>query len=81
LDPENTAVSQAAADALLTRGDAVGVALFAEAFATAEEDTRDKLSDCLYDDTGDVWALVERLVGSLGPNAAPLARWMANAEK
>ena len=59
LDPEDTAVSQAAAEHLLARGDSTGLRLFVEAFGRAEEDTRNKLADCLYD-APDLWARVRR---------------------
>ncbi len=80
LDAEDTAVSQAAADALLARSDRVGVALFAEAFGRAEEDTRNKLSDCLWDDDGRVWSLVSATLPTLGVEAKALAEWMSSQE-
>ncbi len=58
LDNEDTAVSQAAADAVLERDDDSGLRLYVTAFGQAEEDTRDKLSDCLYDDSGSRWGAV-----------------------
>ncbi len=55
LDSEDTAVSQAAADALLERDDLTGLRLYVIAFGQAEEGTRNKLGDCLYDDSGRRW--------------------------
>lgn len=80
LDDEDAAVSQAAADALLARSDRVGVALFAEAFGRAEEDARNKLSDCLWDDDGRVWSLVSAVLPTLGVEAEALAEWMSSQE-
>ncbi len=66
LDSEDTAVSQAAADAVLERDDASGLRLYVMAFGQAEEDTRNKLGDCLYDDSGSRWdAVALRLPGLL----------------
>jgi hypothetical protein len=58
LDSEDTAVSQAAADALLERDDLTGLRLYVIAFGQAEEDTRNKLGDCLYNDNGRRWDAV-----------------------
>jgi hypothetical protein len=55
LDREDTAVSQAAANAVLGQDDARGVRLYIIAFGRADEDTRNKLGDCLYDDSGSRW--------------------------
>lgn len=76
LDEENTAVSQAAADVLLARQDKIGIALFAQAFERADEDTRNKLSDCLWDDEGVVWSRVEAALDSLGAAGDRLRSWM-----
>lgn len=65
LDPENTAVSQAAADPLLARRDIRGLAVYAAAFARAYDDTRNKLGDCLYDDDGTLWGDVRRMMPRL----------------
>ena len=75
LDADDTAVSQAAADALLARDDAVGVRLYASALGQAAEDTRNKLADCLYDDSGERWGRVERLLQSLADEADEAVRW------
>ena len=74
LDAENTAVSTAAADALLAREDAKSVRVYASAFGQAAEDTRNKLGDCLYDESGDRWAIVERLLASLTEDPDPLVQ-------
>lgn len=74
LDPHDSAVSQAAADALLARADAAGLRLYASAFGQGSEDTRTKLADCLYDDAGERWGLVERLLPGLANNADPQVR-------
>ena len=81
LDPEDAAVSQAAADALLQRGDLVGVRLVAEAFEVAEGDTRNKLGDCLYDDDGTRWAVVQSLLDELPAVGPALREHMYRAEK
>ncbi len=74
LDPEDTAVSQAAGDALLSRRDGTGLALFAAAFAQADDDTRNKLGDCLYDDEGTLWADVRRMMPELQSHPSPEVR-------
>jgi hypothetical protein len=79
LDPQDTAVSQAAADALLARRDVPGLRLYAHAFGTAEEDTRNKLGDCLYDDQGTLWADVRRLLPALGTELSEPVRRGAEA--
>lgn len=65
LDDENTAVSQAAADAVLAQDDARGLRLYVRAFGRADEDTRNKLGDCLYDDSGSRWGAVALRLRSL----------------
>ena len=79
LDPEDTAVSTAAADALLARVDAVGVRLLTSAFGQAAEDTRNKLGECLYDDSGERWEVVERLLVPLAEDPDPLVQHGAAA--
>jgi hypothetical protein len=79
LDPENTAVSQAAADALLARQDGLGLRLYAKAFGQAAEDTRNKLGDCLYDDSGERWGHVERLLPTVAEDADPQIQRGADA--
>lgn len=74
LDPEDTAVSAAAADALLAREDAVGLRLYTSAFGQAAEDTRNKLGDCLYDDSGERWDVVEGLLVVLAEDPDPYVR-------
>lgn len=69
LDREDTAVSQAAADGLLARRDSAGVRLYALAFARAQEDTRNKLGDCLYDDDGTLWSCVRDFALSLSESS------------
>jgi hypothetical protein len=81
LDPDNTAVSQAAADALLQRGDLVAVRLVAEAFEVADEDTKNKLGDCLYDDQGTPWASLRSLLDELPDGGHALREHMAREEK
>jgi hypothetical protein len=81
LDPDNTAVSQAAAEALLQRGDLVAVRLVAEAFEVADEDTKNKLGDCLYDDQGTRWASVRSLLDELPDAGHALREHMAREEK
>ena len=81
LDPDNTAVSQAAAEALLNRGDLVAVGLLATAFAAANEDTRNKLGDCLYDEEGDRWARVRSLLDDLPDVGGALRDHMATEER
>ena len=73
LDSEDTAVSQAAAEHLLSRGDAAGLRLFAEAFGRAQEDTRNKLGDCLYDEP-DLWASVRRDLVALSEDSNAAVR-------
>lgn len=86
LDPEDTAVSQAAAEHLLARGDATGLRLFVEAFGWAEEDTRNKLADCLYD-APDLWgrrglvALSKDSSAAVSDGAAVLAGHMTAEEQ
>ncbi len=79
LDVEDTAVSQAAADPLLARRDVAGLGLYVEAFGLAEEDTRNKLGDCLYDEDGTTWAFVRRLLPTLLADARPVVRQGAAA--
>ena len=62
LDQEDTAVSTAAADALLARQDVAGLRLYTSAFGQAADVTRNKLGDCLYDDSGSRWEVVERIL-------------------
>jgi hypothetical protein len=81
LDPDDTAVSQAAADALLQRGDVVAVRLVAEAFELADEDTKNKLGDCLYDDQGTRWASVRSLLDELPDAGQALREHMARQEE
>ncbi|MDP9434931.1 MAG: hypothetical protein M3P93_06960 [Actinomycetota bacterium] len=71
LDSDNTAVSQAAADALLEQDDARGLRVYVKAFGQAEEDTRNKLGDCLYDDSGSRWDAVALRLPSLLADAEP----------
>ena len=47
LDPGDTAVTDAAAEALLRRGDAAALRLFARAWQVAERETADHLSSAL----------------------------------
>ncbi len=65
LDGENTAVSQAAAVAVLAQDEAQGLRLYVMAFGRADEDTRNKLGDCLYDDSGSLWEAVALRLRSL----------------
>ena len=81
LDPGDTAVSQAAAEALLQRQDLVGVCLIAKAFEDADEDTRDKLGDCLYDKAGTRWAVVRSLLDELPRTGQAMRDHMSRAEK
>ena len=74
LDPEDTAVSTAAADALLAREDVAGLRLYTFAFGQAADDTRNKLGDCLYDDIGSRWEVVERLLVPLTEDPDPLVK-------
>jgi hypothetical protein len=69
LDRDDTSVSQSAAEALLDRRDRLGLRLYAKAFGQAAEDTRNKLGDCLYDDSGERWGQVERLLPGLSDDA------------
>ena len=71
LDHEDTGVSTAAADVLLRQGDDRGLRLYVTAFGRAEEDTRNKLGDCLYDDgSGSRWyEIALRLPGLLADPA------------
>ena len=73
LDPEDTAVSQAAAEALLARRDTAGLRLFVSAFGQAEEDTRNKLGDCLYDEP-DLWSSVKQVLARLADDDNPAVR-------
>jgi hypothetical protein len=73
LDDENTAVSQAAADAVLGQADARGLRLYVTAFGRADEDTRNKLGDCLYD-SGSRWEAVALRLPSLLADAEPDVR-------
>ena len=50
LDREKTAVTQAAAEALLERGDLVDLRLVAKAFRVADQDMKNKLGYCPCDD-------------------------------
>ncbi len=79
LDPEDTAVSQAAADGLLARGALTGLRLFVEAFGSAEEATRNKLGDCLYLDDGGRWAFVRQALPALLEDPRPAVRQGAAA--
>ena len=81
LDPDDTAVSQAAAEALLQRGDLVAVRLVAEAFEVADEDTKNKIGDCLYDDQGARWASVWSLLDELPDGVQALREHMAREEQ
>jgi hypothetical protein len=74
LDGENTAVSQSAADAVLAQDDARGLRLYVRAFGRADEDTRNKLGDCLYDDSGSRWEAVALRLPSLLADAEPDVR-------
>lgn len=69
-DPEDTAVSQAAAEALLARRDAAGLRLFVSAFGQAEEDTRNKLGDCLYDEPS-LWSSAKQGLARLADDDNP----------
>jgi hypothetical protein len=71
LDSEDTAVSQAAADAVLEQDGASRLRLYVMAFGQAEEDTRNKLGDCLYDDSGSRWKAVALRLPSLLADAEP----------
>ncbi len=51
-DAEDTAVSQAAANAVLGRRDLAGLRLFATAFVLTDEDTRNKIGDKPYGNEG-----------------------------
>ena len=73
LDPEDTAVSTAAAEALLARRDTAGLRLFVSAFGQAEEDTRNKLGDCLYDEP-DLWSSVKQVLARLADDDNPAVR-------
>ena len=73
LDPDDTAVSQAAAEALLARRDAAGLRLFVSAFGQADEDTRNKLGDCLYDEP-DLWFSVKQGLARLADDDNPAVR-------
>ena len=81
LDPDNTAVSQSAAEALLQRRDLVGVRLVAEAFEDADEGTRHKLGDCLYDERGTRWGIVRSLLDELPDQGQALREHISRAEK
>lgn len=81
LDPEDTAVTQAAAEALFQRGDLVAVRLFAEAFELSEEDTRNKLGDCLYDQQGSRWASVRSLLDEVPDEGHALRAHMSREEQ
>ena len=74
LDSENTAVSEAAADALLEHEDARALRLYVIAFGQADEDTRNKLGDCLYDDSGARWNAVAVKVPDLLADATAEVR-------
>ena len=73
LDPEDTAVSQAAAEALLARRDTDCLRLFTSAFGQAEEDTRNKLGDRLYDEP-DLWSSVKQGLARLADDDTPAVR-------
>jgi hypothetical protein len=79
LDPEDTAVSHAAAEPLLARADLTGLRLFVEAFGSAEEATRNKLGDCLYDYDGGRWAFVRQSLPPLIEDPRPAVRQGAAA--
>lgn len=70
LDPEDTAVTQAVAEGLLGQDNTTGLRLFVIAFGRADEDTRNKLGDCLYDDSGHRWRLVAAALPPLAAAAA-----------
>lgn len=73
LDPEDSAVSQAAAAPLLARRDVTGLRLFVDAFGRAQEDARDKLGDWLYDEP-DLWGFVRQSLPLLGEDESPAVR-------
>lgn len=81
LDPEDTAVSAAAAEALLHRGDLVAVGLVADAFEIADEDTRNKLADCLDDDRGTRWANIRSLLDELPGRGHALREHMSREQR
>ena len=74
LDGENTAVSQAAADAVLAQHDPGSLRLYVMAFGRADEDTRNKLGDCLYDGSGARWEAVSLRLPGLLADAEPDVR-------
>ena len=74
LDAEDTAVSQAAADAVLAQDDARGLRLYVMAFGRADEATRSKLGDCLHDGSGSRWEAVALRLRSLLADAEPEVR-------
>ena len=79
LDDEDTAVSQAAADAVLGQADARGLRLYVTGFGRADEDTRNKLGDCVYDGSGERWNALARSLPSLLADADPEVRGVATA--
>ncbi len=64
LDEDDTAVSTAAAEPLLEQRTVQGLRLFVRAFGQAEEDTRNKLGDCLYDEPT-LWEWVRETLTSV----------------